>query len=78
MHAAPPTLKAAMAHVNSLEHTAIGALAGLTEVSIMQPTVAIKNALQEGRPLPRQIGQLYRGYGVRLVLGRSMLRSIPV
>lgn len=27
-------------------HTAIGAVAGVVEVTIMQPTVAIKNALQ--------------------------------
>lgn len=51
--------------VTPLEHTAIGALAGLTEVSIMQPTVAIKNALQEGRPVPRSPLALYRGLLVR-------------
>lgn len=28
------------------EHTVIGALAGVIEVTIMQPTVALKNALQ--------------------------------
>ena len=31
---------------SALVHTAIGAVAGVVEVSIMQPTVAIKNALQ--------------------------------
>lgn len=30
------------------DHTAIGALAGVVEVTIMQPTVAMKNALQVG------------------------------
>lgn len=30
-------------------HTAIGAVAGVVEVTIMQPTVAIKNALQVSR-----------------------------
>lgn len=54
-----------MATVTPLEHTAIGALAGLTEVSIMQPTVAIKNALQVGRPVPMSPLALYRGVLVR-------------
>ena len=40
----------------------IGALAGVTEVTIMHPTVALKNALQEGRSLPRTPAALYRGY----------------
>ena len=31
---------------SALVHTAIGAVAGVVEVTIMQPTVAIKNALQ--------------------------------
>jgi hypothetical protein len=58
-----------MSTVTSLEHTAIGALAGLTEVSIMQPTVAIKNALQEGgRLVPRSPVELYRGYTVSSAL----------
>ncbi|PSC69614.1 Mitochondrial Carrier (MC) Family [Micractinium conductrix] len=50
-----------MSTVTPLEHTAIGALAGVLEVSIMQPTVGVKNALQEGRPVPRTIPMLYRG-----------------
>ncbi|KAL4458201.1 hypothetical protein ABPG75_013066 [Micractinium tetrahymenae] len=50
-----------MSTVTPLEHTAIGALAGVTEVCIMQPTVGIKNALQEGRPVPRTLPTLYRG-----------------
>ena len=32
----------------------------------MQPTVAVKNALQEGRPMPRNPLALYRGYAVTL------------
>lgn len=56
-----------MSTLSSLEHTAIGALAGVTEVTLMQPTVAIKNALQEGRPLPRTPAALYRGLAVRIV-----------
>ncbi len=53
-----------MSTVQPLEHTAIGALAGLVEVIIMQPTVGIKNALQEGRPVPRSLPALYRGLTV--------------
>ena len=34
-----------MSTVTAAEHTAIGALAGVLEVSVMQPTVAIKNAI---------------------------------
>ena len=51
-----------MSSLSSLEHTAIGALAGVIEVSFMQPTVTIKNALQEGRALPKTPISLYRGY----------------
>lgn len=93
--------------VSALEHTAVGALAGVLEVAIMQvrsgqtatlgaaaaaaaasarsatsrvaalahasrppshalqPTVGVKNALQEGRPIPRTVPGLYRGIGVR-------------
>lgn len=47
--------------VTSLEHTAIGAAGGMLEVIVMQPMVAFKNALQEGRPLPRTPLALYRG-----------------
>lgn len=47
--------------VTPAEHTAIGGLAGLIEVGVMQPTVAIKNAIQEGRPMPTQISAYYRG-----------------
>lgn len=47
--------------VTPLEHTAIGALGGVIEVCLMQPTVAVKNALQEGRPLPKHPALYYRG-----------------
>jgi hypothetical protein len=46
------------------EHTAIGALAGFVEVCVMQPTVGVKNALQEGRSVPRNPMVLYRGLTV--------------
>eukprot|EP00775_Hariotina_reticulata_P013494 gene13495-13619_t len=39
----------------------IGAVGGVMEVCLMQPMVAFKNALQEGRPLPRTPLQMYRG-----------------
>lgn len=37
------------------------------EVCLMQPMVAFKNALQEGRPLPRTPTQMYRGLLVGLL-----------
>ena len=51
--------------VTPLEHTLIGAVGGVTEVCAMQPMVAFKNALQEGRPLPRTPLAMYRGLLVR-------------
>ena len=48
------------------QHTSIGALAGFIEVCVMQPTVGVKNALQEGRPIPRSPLKLYRGLTVSL------------
>jgi hypothetical protein len=51
--------------VTALEHTAIGAVGGVMEVMCMQPMVAFKNALQEGRPMPRTVTQMYRGLLVR-------------
>ncbi|KAG2493696.1 hypothetical protein HYH03_008210 [Edaphochlamys debaryana] len=53
--------------VTPLEHTAIGALGGTVEVCIMQPLVGIKNALQEGRPIPRNPAHLYRGLLMNIV-----------
>lgn len=43
----------------------IGGVGGIMEVCLMQPMVAFKNALQEGRPLPRTPTQMYRGLLVR-------------
>ena len=54
--------------LSPIEHTAIGAVAGSMEVLLMQPTIAIKNALQEGRPVPWSPKLLYRGLGVSLQL----------
>ncbi|KAK9805324.1 hypothetical protein WJX73_002241 [Symbiochloris irregularis] len=51
-----------MASLSTWEHMGIGAIAGMTEVLVNQPTVAVKNAVQEGRPIPwTQPKQLYRG-----------------
>jgi solute carrier family 25 citrate transporter 1 len=51
--------------VSAWEHTAIGAMGGSMEVVLMQPMMAIKNALQEGRPVPTSLRHLYRGLPVR-------------
>ena len=56
-----------MALVTPLEYTAVGAVAGVVEVAVLMPSIAIKNALQEGRPVPRSVPTLYRGLGVRLM-----------
>ena len=47
-----------------MEHTMIGALGGSTEVCLLQPMMAFKNAMQEGRPIPRNPIQIYRGLTV--------------
>lgn len=44
---------------------AIGGMSGTLEVCLMQPTVAFKNAIQEGRPMPLNPIHMYRGLGVR-------------
>jgi solute carrier family 25 citrate transporter 1 len=59
--------------VTPLEHTAIGGLGGAVEMVLMQPMLACKNALQEGRPIPRNPLHLYRGLGVR----KTMLADSP-
>jgi hypothetical protein len=56
---------AAASRVTPMEHTLIGAVGGVMEVCLMQPMVAFKNALQEGRPLPRTPLAMYRGLLVR-------------
>ena len=66
-----------MSTVTPTEHTAIGALAGVLEVSFMQPTVAIKNALQEGRALPKTPAGFYRGYTVSFRSSSSLHTSSP-
>ena len=53
-----------MADLTPLQHTGIGGLAGFIEVLLMQPTVAVKNALQQGKSIPTSPAQLYRGVAV--------------
>ena len=48
--------------LSAATHAAIGAVSGVIEVTLLHPTVAWKNALQEGRPLPVAPRALYRGY----------------
>ncbi|KAF4029049.1 Mitochondrial carrier protein [Phytophthora infestans] len=45
---------------------AVGSIAGMAEVMLQQPTVAIKNAMQQGRPITWTVPALYRGLGVSL------------
>ena len=51
--------------MSAVEHTLIGGLSGIVEVTIQQPTVTIKNALQEGRQIPwRSVRSMYRGWSI--------------
>lgn len=50
----------------------IGGMSGTFEVCLMQPTVAFKNAIQEGRPLPWNPVHMYRGLGVRTRTSASL------
>lgn len=52
---------AAQASLSAAEQTAIGGASGVLEVFLQQPMVAVKNALQAGRPLPTALGVYYRG-----------------
>lgn len=51
-----------------VDQSLIGAMSGTVEVLLMQPTVAIKNAVQEGRPISWNPLHMYRGLGVCLLL----------
>ena len=48
-----------------VDHAIIGGMSGTLEVILMQPTVGFKNAIQEGRPIPKNPLHLYRGVLVR-------------
>jgi len=47
--------------LTTLQYGLIGGAAGTLEVLINQPLVAVKNALQERRPVPMNPAVLYRG-----------------
>ncbi|KAG7382659.1 hypothetical protein PHYBOEH_010393 [Phytophthora boehmeriae] len=50
--------------LSALQNGAVGSLAGMIEMTIQQPWVAVKNAVQQGRPIPRSVAAFYRGLGV--------------
>lgn len=52
--------------LSGLQNAAVGSLAGMIEVLAQQPTIAMKNAIQQGRPIPWSVPALYRGVGVSL------------
>ncbi|CAH0476228.1 unnamed protein product [Peronospora belbahrii] len=52
--------------LSGLQNGAVGSIAGMIEVILQQPTVAMKNAVQQGRPIQWSPPQLYRGVGVSL------------
>ncbi|OWZ14690.1 Mitochondrial Carrier (MC) protein [Phytophthora megakarya] len=52
--------------LTAMQNGVVGSLAGMIEMTIQQPWVAVKNAVQQGRPVPRSIPALYRGLGVSL------------
>lgn len=56
-----------MGSVTPAEMLAVGALGGTVEVIMMQPMVALKNALQEGRPIPTHPKHLYRGLTMNIL-----------
>ncbi|RLN97556.1 hypothetical protein BBJ28_00017552 [Nothophytophthora sp. Chile5] len=52
--------------LSGLQNGAVGSIAGMIEVMLQQPTIAIKNAVQQGRAIPWAVPALYRGVGVSL------------
>ncbi|CCI46873.1 unnamed protein product [Albugo candida] len=54
------------AKLSGLQNAVVGSLAGMTEVLIQQPTIAIKNAIQQGMPIKWAPSTLYRGVGVTM------------
>lgn len=63
----PPPSTAPRRPLTAAENLSVGATAGAIEITIQQPTIALKNAMQTGAPLPRSIPALYRGLGVNVV-----------
>ncbi|CAH0486425.1 unnamed protein product [Peronospora farinosa] len=52
--------------LSGLQNGLVGSVAGMIEVVLQQPTVAMKNAVQQGRPIQWSPWALYRGVGVSL------------
>ncbi|CAG9464655.1 unnamed protein product [Pedinophyceae sp. YPF-701] len=52
-----------MENLTPAHHAAAGALAGVVEISCSQPTITIKNALQDGRTPTMTPRALYTGWG---------------
>lgn len=53
--------------LNGFHHAAIGGLSGMTEICMQQPTIAIKNAMQQNKPILWKPSFMYRGLGVSCV-----------
>eukprot|EP00238_Polyblepharides_amylifera_P008384 CAMPEP_0196593952 /NCGR_PEP_ID=MMETSP1081-20130531/76998_1 /TAXON_ID=36882 /ORGANISM="Pyramimonas amylifera, Strain CCMP720" /LENGTH=181 /DNA_ID=CAMNT_0041918079 /DNA_START=95 /DNA_END=637 /DNA_ORIENTATION=+ len=51
-----------MSQLSAIDLAAIGAFAGVVEVSLQQPTVTAKNYLQQGKAVPLSPSILYRGW----------------
>ena len=62
----PSDKRTVSSKVTNMELTGIGALGGSAEVCLLQPMMAFKNALQEGRPIPKNPVHIYRGLTVRV------------
>mmetsp|Transcript_41218 Transcript_41218/g.78731 ORF Transcript_41218/g.78731 Transcript_41218/m.78731 type:complete len:270 (-) Transcript_41218:327-1136(-) len=53
-----------MNSLTAMDTAAIGGIAGAVEVTLQQPTVTMKNFLQQGKPIPLNPKVLYRGWFV--------------
>lgn len=53
------------AMLSEVENIGVGMVGGVTETCLLMPVLTAKFCLQEGRPLPSNIGGWYRGVGVQ-------------
>jgi hypothetical protein len=51
--------------LNEIENIGVGMVGGVTETCLLMPVLTAKFCLQEGRPLPKNIGGWYRGVFVQ-------------
>jgi len=51
--------------LNEIENIGVGMVGGVTETCLLMPVLTAKFCLQEGRPLPTNIGGWYRGVAVQ-------------